>query len=346
MKFRQLGKTGIQVSSICLGSMTWGEQNTEKEGHDQIDCAIDSGINFIDTSEVYPSPPVQETYGKTEEILGNWLTKRKDRDKLVIATKIAPFSKSLAFIRNGKNRLDLTNIELAVDASLKRLRTNYIDLFQIHWPERFTNYFGQLNYKHVPDKDGTPVSETLEALDSIVKSGKVRHIGICNESAWGVSEYLRLSEVKTYPRIVTIQNPYNLLNRLFEISLSEFSHREQVGLLAYSPLGFGVLTGKYLDAKKPDDSRLARHDTYKRYLGNNGILMTEKYVGLAREYELNPAQMALAFVLSRPFLTSVIIGASSVEQLKNNIASIELELPDEILKKIDLLHFEQPNPCP
>jgi len=346
MKYRTLGKTGIQVSSLCLGSMNWGEQNTEQEGHAQLDYAVDAGINFIDTAEMYPIPPRQETYGQTEVIIGNWLKKRSGRDRLILASKIAAPGKDRAWIRGPTSRLDRKNIQLAVDDSLKRLQTDYIDLYQVHWPERYTNYFGQLNYTHIPEKDGASIEETLEALETQVLAGKIRHIGISNETPWGLSQYLRLATQKSLSRIVSIQNPYNLLNRLFEISLSEFSLREQVGLLAYSPLGFGVLSGKYLHNQFPEQARLTRYQNYRRYMNANGIKMTEKYVQLAQTHGLVPAQMSLAFILTRPFLTSVIIGASSISQLASNIASINVELPEEILKIIDSLNVEQPSPCP
>lgn len=346
MDYRRLGRTDIKVSSICLGTMTWGEQNTEAEGHAQLDMAMDAGINFIDSAEMYPIPPREETYGETERILGNWLRRRGNRDKLIIASKICPPGKNRAWIRGQSNRLDRRNIEQAIDSSLRRLHTDYIDLYQVHWPERFTNYFGQLNYTHAPDKDGTPVEETLEALDEMVKVGKVRAIGVSNETPWGVSKYLRVSEQKSLSRIVSVQNPYSLLNRLFEIGMSEIALREQVGLLAYSPLGFGVLSGKYINDARPDNARLTRFDTYKRYLNEPGKRMTERYALLAREYEFDPAQMALAFILTREFLTSVIIGATNLEQLKTNIDSIDVKLPEAVLKAIDSMHFQQPNPCP
>ena len=346
MEYRQLGKTDIKVSSICLGTMTWGEQNTEAEGHAQLDVAVDAGINFIDTAEMYPIPPSEETYGKTEEILGNWLKQRGNREQLIIATKICPPGKHRPWIRGQKNQLDLENIHKAVDASLKRLQTDYIDLYQVHWPERYTNYFGQLNYTHNPDRDGTPIEETLEALDAVVKSGKVRYLGVSNETPWGVGKFLQVAGQKGLSRIVSIQNPYNLLNRTFEIGLSEIAIREQVGLLAYSPLGFGVLTGKYLDNARPEGARLSRFDTYKRYLNENGIKMTGRYALLAREYSLEPSQLALAFILTRKFLTSVIIGATNLDQLRSNIATADLKLPEQAIKSIDSLHFQQPNPCP
>ncbi len=346
MKYRQLGKTGIEVSNLCLGTMTWGSQNTEQDAHSQLNYAVGAGINFIDCAEMYPVPPSKETYGKTEELLGTWLNKRADRNKLIIATKIAPPTRNVSYIRPGTNKLDSKNITLAIDASLKRLQTDYIDLYQVHWPERFTNFFGQLNYLHAPEKDGTPIAETLDALNENVKVGKIRSIGISNETAWGMTSYLHESNQRSLPRIASIQNPYNLLNRIFEINLSEFALRENIGLLAYSPMAFGVLSGKYLNGAKPEGSRLTRFDSYKRYTGEIGVKMTEKYVHLAKEYNLLPSQMALAFVNTRPFLTSTIIGATSEEQLESNIASIDVELPDELIDKINSLHFSQPNPCP
>jgi aryl-alcohol dehydrogenase-like predicted oxidoreductase len=346
MKYRQLGRTNIQVSSICLGSMNWGDQNTEKEGHAQLDCAVEYGVNFIDTAEMYPIPPKPETYGRTEEIIGTWLKQRSDRDKLIIASKIAPPGKNRPYIRGDTNKLDERNIRMAVDASLKRLQTDYIDLYQVHWPERHANNFGQLNYTHAPARDGTPIAATLEALENMVRAGKIRHIGISNETPWGMFQYLNIAEQRSLSRIVSIQNPYNLLNRLFEIYMSEIALREQVGLLAYSPLGFGVLTGKYLDNQRPKGARLTENDGYKRYRSQTATVMAGKYVQLARDYGLEPAQMALAFILTRPFLASVIIGTSTVEQVRSNIASIDVKLPDEVLKKIDSLNFEQPSPCP
>ncbi len=346
MEYSELGSTGIQVSKLCLGSMTWGDQNTEQEGHAQLDLALDAGINFIDTAEMYPIPAQQATYGRTEQIVGTWLAGRSDRDKLVLATKITPPGKNRAWIRGETNRLDRKNIELALNASLKRLQTDYIDLYQVHWPERNANNFGVMNYEHTPERDGTPIEETLDALDTLVKSGKVRHIGVSNETAWGLTEYLRVAERKSLSRIVSVQNPYSLLNRLFEINMSEFAHREQLGLLAYSPLGFGVLSGKYLQGRQPAYARLTLYTGFRRYRHEAAVKMTGKYVQLAIDHGMQPAQMALAFILSRTFLTSVIIGASSTGQLESNIASMQLQLPEELLKRIDVLHFEHPNPCP
>ncbi|MEE9552114.1 MAG: NADP(H)-dependent aldo-keto reductase [Gammaproteobacteria bacterium] len=346
MQYRQLGRTDLNVSLICLGTMTWGEQNTEAEAHAQLDYAVNAGINFIDTAELYPVPPKEETQGRTEEYLGTWLAKRSDRDKLIIASKVCATADWTPYLRNGNNRLDSKNIEAAVDASLKRLQTDYIDLYQIHWPERDTNYFGKLGYYHVPEKDGVPIEETLEALGNLVASGKIRNIGISNETPWGITEYLRAAEQNNLPRIVTIQNPYSLLNRTFEIGAAEFAHREDVGLLAYSPLSFGVLSGKYLNGAQPEGARLTLFERFSRYLNENGIKCTKAYVELAREHGLDPAQMALAYVNSRPFLTSTIIGATNMDQLKTNIASIDLELSKDIIKAIEDIHDQQPNPCP
>ena len=346
MQFNQLGRTDVKVSLICLGTMTWGEQNTEQEAHAQLDYAVDAGINFIDTAELYPVAPRAETQGRTEEYLGNWLAQCKNRDKLIIASKVSAAADWLPYLRDGKNRLDRKNIEAALNSSLKRLQTDYIDLYQVHWPERDTNFFGKLGYYHVPEKDGVPITETLEVLGGLVKKGKIRYIGISNETPWGIAEYLRLSEQHDLPRIVSIQNPYNLLNRTFEIGAAEFAHRENVGLLAYSPLGFGVLTGKYLNGAKPAGARMTLFDRFSRYFNEAGIQCTKDYVELARVNDLDPAQMALAFVNSRPFLTSNIIGATSIEQLKTNIDSINIKLPKEILKSIEDIHTRQPNPCP
>ena len=346
MKYRQLGKTDLEVSLICLGSMTWGEQNTEAEGHQQLDYAISEGVNFIDTAEMYPVPPNGRTYGGTETIIGNWLGKRSDRDRLIIATKVAAYSERMLHIRNGKVCLDRGNIEAAVDASLKRLQTDYIDLYQTHWPDRDTNCFGQLNYFHTPDKDHVPIRETLEVLDDMVRKGKIRHIGVSNETPWGVSEHLRLAREHDWTRIVSIQNPYNLLNRTFEIGLSEFAHREQISLLAYSPTAMATLSGKYLNNSQPKGARLTLFPDYKRYKTREAAPAIEKYVSLAQETGMYPIQMALAFVNSRPFVTSTIIGATSMEQLKLNLASVNIELPKDVIKNIEKIHEQHPNPCP
>ena len=347
MQYRKLGYTDIEVSIICLGSMTWGEQNTPAQAHEQLDFAVGQGVNFIDTAELYPSPMQPETQGRTEEYIGTWLKQRPHRDKLVIATKICPAASHANYLRDGKNRLDRHNLQLAVDASLKRLQTDYVDLYQIHWPERDTNFFGRRDYYHAPDKDGVPIEETLSALADQVRAGKIRYAGVSNETPWGVSEYLRLSREANLPRIVSIQNPYSLLNRTFESGLAEFAHRENVSLLAYSPLGFGVLSGKYLDGNRPEGARLTLFSKqYKRYNNEEAQECTRQYAAVAGECGIHPAQLALAFVNQRPFLTSTIIGATTMQQLAANIASADLKLDKSALRRIDEIHRAQPNPCP
>ena len=346
MEYNKLGQTDIEVSRICLGTMTWGEQNTEKEAHEQLDYAVESGINFIDVAEMYPVPPREETYGLTESYIGNWLSKRKDRDKIILASKVAAKAEWLPYIRGGQIKLDKKNIVQALEDSLRRLKTDYIDLNQMHWPDRDTNFFGKLAYYHAPEKDGIPIAETLAVLDELVKQGKIRAIGISNETPWGCAEYLRISREKELPRIVSIQNPYNLLNRTFEIGISEFSHREQVGLLAYSPLAFGALSGKFLNNQKPEGARLTLFERFNRYLNPQATEATEAYVNLAKKNDLDPSQMALSYVSSRPFLTSNIIGATSMEQLKMDIESINIELSDDVIKDIESIHEKIPNPAP
>ena len=346
MEYTKLGKTDIEVSRICLGTMTWGEQNTEAEAHEQLDYAVDAGINFIDTAEMYPVAPKEETQGLTETYIGTWLAKRQDRDKLIIASKVCAQQDWLPYLRNGEARLDKKNIHAALDASLKRLQTDYVDLYQMHWPERDTNFFGKLGYYHAPEKDGVPIAETLAVLDDLVKEGKIRTIGISNETAWGCSEYLRASNEQNSARIVSIQNPYNLLNRTFEIGLAEFAHREDVGLLAYSPLAFGVLSGKYLNDAKPEGTRLVLFDRFTRYTNPQANAATEAYIALANENDIDPSQMALAYVNSRPFLTSNIIGATTMEQLKADIDSIDVKLPKDLIRAIEEIHEKFPNPSP
>lgn len=347
MGFRFLGKTDIRVSEICLGTMTWGKQNTQAEAFEQIHYALDQGINFIDTAELYAVPPEADTYGATETIIGNWLAQSGRRDEIVLASKVCGPTDWCPHIREGKSRLDRKNIFAAVEGSLKRLQTDYLDLYQVHWPDRSTNYFGRLGYE-VADDDGTvPIEETLAALGELVTQGKVRHIGISNETPWGAMRYLQAAESSELPRIVSIQNPYNLLNRSFEVGLAEVSHREELGLLAYSPLAFGTLSGKYVGGHLPAGSRLALFsDRYSRYSNSEGVNATQKYVELAQKNGISPAQMALAFINSRPFVTANIIGATSMEQLKENIASIHVTLSDELLDEIEAIHTSQPNPCP
>ncbi|WP_372964806.1 NADP(H)-dependent aldo-keto reductase [Marinobacter sp.] len=345
MRMRKLGKTDIDVSLICLGTMTWGEQNTEQEAFEQLDYAVDAGINFIDTAEMYPVPPKLETQGRTEEYLGNWLARRGRRDDLVIASKVAGPGNGLSYLRGGP-RLTREHIREACDSSLQRLQTDYIDLYQVHWPDRSANFFGKLGYEQNPKESMTPIEETLGALDELVKEGKIRHVGLSNETPWGVMEYLRLSRENNWPRVVSIQNPYSLLNRSFEAGLAEFAHREETGLLAYSPLAFGMLTGKYMGGKWPEKARLTLYERFVRYTGDHAADATRAYVELAYQQGLSPAQMALAWVNSREFVTSNIIGATSMEQLKENIGSTEITLSADIVSAIEAIHSEFTYPCP
>lgn len=348
MEYRPLGKTDVKVSKICLGTMTFGEQNTEADAHQQLDYAFEQGINFIDAAEMYPVPINAETQGRTEQYIGTWLKQRSDRDKIILASKVAgPGRKeALGHLRDGP-RLSKEHILQACDASLKRLQTDYIDLYQVHWPSRSTNYFGQLGYRYGKDHHPETIEETLKALGELVAAGKVRQIGLSNETPWGVAEYLSLAKEFNLPRIVSVQNPYSLLNRSYEVGLAEFAHRSSVGLLAYSPLGFGVLSGKYVNGQRPEGTRLTRWGQYfTRYTHEHAQKTTQKYVELAQKHGLDPAQMALAYVNSRPFLTANIIGATSMEQLRSNIASADLVLSDEVLKGIEAIHDAHPNPCP
>ena len=346
MEYRELGNTGTDVSVICLGTMTYGEQNTAAEAFEQMDYALTEGVNFFDTAELYAIPPRAETYGRTEEIIGDWLHARKNRDKIVLASKIAgPGEGWVDHIRGGKTRYNRAHIEAALNGSLQRLKTDYIDLYQLHWPERKTNFFGPLGYSPKADSF-TPIEETLEVLADLIQAGKIRYIGLSNETPWGVSKYLMAADKLGLPRVVSVQNPYSLLNRSYEVGLAEISWREQCGLLAYSPLGFGVLSGKYLHGASPDGARLTLFPDYSRYSSPQALSATEKYVELAHAHGLNPTQMALAYVNSRHFLTSTIIGATSMEQLKINISSIEVHLADETLDEIEAIHTQHPNPSP
>jgi aryl-alcohol dehydrogenase-like predicted oxidoreductase len=349
MQHRPLGRTGLNVSLICLGTMTWGEQNTEAQAHEQLDHAVASGINFIDTAEMYPVPPKAETAGRTEACIGTWLKQRGRRDDLIIATKAAgPARQALrpSHIRDGRLAFTKQNLTEAVNDSLKRLQTEYIDLYQLHWPDRSTNIFGQRDYTHVASEDATPIEETLEALDGLIKAGKIRHAGISNESPWGLCQFTSLAHYKGLPRVASIQNAYSLVNRSFESGLSEASLREDVGLLAYSPLAFGMLSGKYLEGQRPEGARLTLFDRFTRYSSENTNLATQAYVALFRAHGIDPAQGALAFVNSRPFVTSNIIGATTMQQLKDNIASANVVLPDEVLAGIEAIHRQYPNPAP
>lgn len=349
MEYRELGRTGLKVSVIALGTMTWGEQNTEAEGHAQLDMAVDAGVTLVDAAEMYPVPPRAETQGETERILGTWLARPGNRDRIVLATKAAGPARmphQPRHLRDGKTHLDRANLTAALDESLKRLQTDYVDLYQLHWPDRSTNTFGQLGYTPVDDAYTVAIEETLDVLGGFIKAGKVRHIGVSNETPWGFGRYMALNEFKGLPRIASIQNPYSLLNRTFEIGLSEIAIREQAGLLAYSPLAFGVLSGKFLAGARPPKARITLYARFARYNSPVGEKATYDYVTLARRHGLDPAQMALAFVNRQRFVTSTIIGATTLEQLQSNIDSINVDLSPDVLAGIEEIHRRYQNPCP
>ena len=347
MEYRRLGASNIQVSVICLGTMTWGEQNSEAEAFAQMDYALEQGVNFFDTAELYAIPPKRETYGRTEEIIGRWLAKTGNRKRIVLASKIAgPGEDWIPWIRKGRTRFNRAHIEQALHDSLRRLQTDYLDLYQLHWPERSTNYFGRLGFTPATEHDLTPIEETVRVMGELVKTGKIRSWGLSNETPWGVMRFIQAADSLGLPRPASVQNPYNLLNRTYEVGLAEISWREHCGLLAYSPLGFGVLSGKYLNGARPKGARLTLFPDYTRYSSTNAEAATADYVALAKEHNLDPAQMALAYVNSRPFLTSTIIGATTMEQLKSNIASIDLKLPASVPESIEAIHGRYPNPSP
>lgn len=347
MQYRRLGNTDLKVSLIGLGTMTFGEQNSYAEAAAQLDFALDKGVNFIDVAEMYPVPPRPETQGDSETIIGRWLRESGKRQDVVLASKVTgrgAGNSGMDHVRGGP-RLSGEQIHRAIDESLERLETDYLDLYQVHWPERMTNYFGQLGYKHRND-DGIAIEETLTALGELVTAGKVRHLGISNETPWGIMEYLRLSRENSLPRIVSIQNPYNLLNRSFEVGLAEMAIRENVGLLAYSPLAFGLLSGKYLNGAKPAGARLTLFERFSRYANPEAEAACAAYVALARDAGIDPAQLALAFVNSRDFTSSNIIGATTLAQLEANIESVDLNLDKDLLRAIETLHKQYPIPAP
>ena len=344
MQYNKLPHSSLEISQICLGTMTYGEQNSEREAFEQLDYALERGVNFIDTAEMYPVPPSSESQGLTETYIGNWLKKSGKREKVILATKVAG-PRNIPYIRDNMS-LDRRNIHQAIDDSLKRLQTDHIDLYQLHWPQRRTNCFGQLNYPYPDQQEDVTLIETLDSLASLVQAGKIRYIGVSNETPWGVMTLLRLAEKHELPRIVSIQNPYNLLNRSFEVGLSEISHYEGVKLLAYSPLAFGCLSGKYLNNTRPKGARCSLFERFVRYFTPQGIQATEAYVSLARDHGLTPAQMALAFVNQRPFVASTIIGATNLEQLKSNIDSLDVVLSDELLNELQDIGITYSNPCP
>ncbi len=346
MNYSQLAHSSLQVSQLCLGTMTWGQQNTQAEAFSQLDLAVDNGINFIDTAELYPVPPQAETQGDTEIILGNYLRHSGKRNRLIIASKVAAFSPDMNYIRDN-TALNWNNIHQAVDDSLQRLQIDTIDLYQVHWPDRNTNFFGSLYYSEQENEVSTPILSTLEALADVVRQGKVRYIGVSNETPWGLMSYLHLAEKHDLPRVVSIQNPFNLLNRSFEVGLSEIAHRENIGLLAYSPLAFGVLSGKYLKQPWPENSRLKLFDRFnKRYSSAVAQQATQAYVDLAREFNISPAQLALAFVNQQKFLASSIIGATDLKQLQENIDSANITLSAGLMSRIEEISTLYRIPCP
>ncbi len=347
MEYRELGRTGVKVSALTLGTMTFGEQNTEAEGHAQMDYAVDRGINIFDAAEIYPIPPKPETQGRTEAIVGSWLEARKNRDKVLVATKVAGRSSTIKWLRDdgALSRQSKGQILEAVDKSLARLKTDYIDLYQLHWPDRPMRVFEGLEYMRQPG-DGHPIHDILATLGTLVRDGKVRFIGLSNETPWGAMTFLKLAEQHGLPRPVSIQNAFNLVNRSYQVGLSEITYEEGVSLLAYSPLGQGYLTGKYENGALPPHSRKTLFNRLGRYEKGNGPRAISAYVALAKKHGLDPAQMAIAYAVSRPFVTSVIIGATTMDQLKTDIDAAGLKLSDAVLEDIDQIHLDYPNPCP
>ncbi len=344
MEYRQLGCSDLNVSTLCLGTMTFGEQNSEQEAHQQLDLAISHGVNFIDTAEMYPVAPRAETQGKTELYIGTWL-KNQQRDKLIVASKITGPARGFSWIRNGP-RINRTHLNAAIDTSLQRLQTDYLDLYQIHWPDRYVPMFGETSYDRTQEHETVAISEQLLALADLIRAGKIRHIGLSNETPWGVAEFVRCAEQLNLPKIVSIQNAYHLMNRTFENGLAEVCHHADVGLLAYSPLAFGHLTGKYL----ADPQARGRVNLFagfgQRYQKVGVPEASLAYVRIAQEYGLNPGQMALAYARTRWFCTSVILGATTLTQLKDNLDSHTIELSADVIEQIENVHRRQPNPTP
>ena len=345
MNYKKLGNTDINLSTICLGTMTWGEQNSQEEGFQQMDYALDQGVNFWDTAELYSIPPKAETFGHTEIIIGNWFKKTKKRKQVILATKVCGPMRS--YVRGGGNQYGVKNITEALEGSLKRLQTDYIDLHQLHWPERNTNMFGRLGYEHNDVGDWNKFEDILGNLKKFVDDGKIRHVGLSNETPWGTKKFLEVAKEKRLPRMMSVQNPYNLLNRTYEVGLAEISIRDQIGLLAYSPLAIGYLTGKYRNNQIPKKSRLdVDRDFWTRYNKPNAEKAVEAYYQIAKKNNIDMAQMSLKFCEIQPFVTSVIIGATTMEQLKTDIESVNVKLTDEIIKEINEVQKIYPNPCP
>ncbi len=345
MNYKKLGNTDIKVSTICLGTMTWGEQNTQDEAFEQMDYALDNDVNFWDTAELYSVPPKKETYGHTEIIIGNWLNKTKKRDKIILATKVAGPMRS--YLRGGGNNYGIEKMTQAINDSLKRLQTDYIDLYQLHWPERNTNTFGKLGYEHTDNNEWNKFEDVLENLKKFIDQGKIRYVGLSNETPWGVNKFLEISKDYNLPRMMSVQNPYSLLNRSYEVGLAEISIRDKIGLLAYSPLASGYLSGKYRNNQLPKNSRMERdYDFWTRYRKPNTNKAVEEYYKISQKHNIDLAQMSLKFCEIQPFITSVIIGATTMQQLKTDIESVNVNLSKEIIKEINEVQKIYPNPCP
>ena len=345
MNYKKLGNTDLNVSTICLGTMTWGEQNTQDEAFEQMDYAVNKGVNFWDTAELYSIPPKPETFGHTELIIGNWFKKTKKRNEVIIATKVCGPMRS--YVRGGGNQYGIKNITEALEGSLKRLQTDFIDLYQLHWPERNTNMFGRLGYEHNDDGNWNKFEDILGTLKKFIDAGKIRYIGLSNETPWGTKKFLEIAKEKNLPRMMSVQNPYNLLNRTYEVGLAEISIRDKIGLLAYSPLAIGYLTGKYRNNKIPKNSRLDHDgDFWTRYNKPNAEKAVEAYYQISKKNNIDMAQMSLKFCEIQPFVTSVIIGATTMQQLKTDIESVNVKLTDEIIKEINEVQKIYPNPCP
>ncbi|MDC3157528.1 aldo/keto reductase [Candidatus Pelagibacter sp.] len=344
MNYKKLGNTDINVSTICLGTMTWGEQNTQNEAFEQMDYSLDNGVNFWDTAELYAVPPKAETYGHTETIIGNWFEKTKKRKDIILASKVGGPSRK--YMRNGENSFTGKNLENALHGSLKRLKTDYIDLYQLHWPERNVNNFGRLGYEH-KENDWNKFEDVLENLKKFIEEGKIRYVGLSNETPWGVMNYLQLAKDKDLPRMMSIQNPYSLLNRSYEVGLAEVSIRENIGCLSYSPLASGYLTGKYRNKQFPKGSRMERDfDFWTRYRKPNMEEAVEDYYKISQKFDLDMSQMSIKFCEVQDFMTSVIIGATTMEQLKTNVESVKVNLDSEVIKEINNVQKKYPNPCP
>ena len=344
MNYKKLGNTDLNVSTICLGTMTWGEQNTQSEAFEQMNYSLENGVNFWDTAELYAVPPKAETYGHTETIIGNWFEETKKRKDVILASKVGGPSRK--YMRNGENSFTGKNLEDALHGSLKRLKTDYIDLYQLHWPERNVNNFGKLGYEH-KENDWNKFEDVLENLKKFIEQGKIRYVGLSNETPWGVMNYLQLAKDKSLPRMMAIQNPYSLLNRSYEVGLAEVSIRENIGCLAYSPLASGYLSGKYRNRQFPKGSRMERDfDFWTRYRKPNMENAVEDYYKISQKYDLDMSQMSIKFCEVQDFMTSVIIGATTMEQLKTNVESVKVNLDSEVIKEINNVQKKYPNPCP